>query len=174
MTAHHSTSRSPRRAAGTALLAAALTFLAGCANDPPAGHAERIEKAAGVAAFKIACTRDLWERTSHPEYGEDSFDGAEPRELGGGPGERGLVEVTLTGTQLVDYLEALEQDVSDGPFANSDDQPMARRMYAALAPVVDRIERDGPPAEIPRAVVDDAAVPAGPSPSPSHAASGNR
>ncbi|MGC5008823.1 hypothetical protein ACLQ2L_41725 [Streptomyces sp. DT203] len=32
-------------------------------------------------------------------------------------------------------------------------------MYAAIAAVVDRIQKDTPPAEVPRAVVDDAAEP---------------
>jgi hypothetical protein len=39
-------------------------------------------------------------------------------------------------------------------------------MYAALAPVMDRIKVGKPPAWIPQAVVDDAAVPVGPPPSP--------
>ncbi|MFI5752465.1 hypothetical protein ACIBBE_42965 [Streptomyces sp. NPDC051644] len=157
----------PRSTVRAALLVALLAVTAaGCADEPPAGHEKRVDKAAGVASFKITCTRDLWERTSHPEYGDESFDDAKPRKLAGAQGERGLVEVTLTGTQLVDYLGELETDISGGAFANSEDAPMARRMYNAIAPVVDRIQKDTPLTEVPQAVVDDAAVPAGAAPSP--------
>ncbi|WEH43997.1 hypothetical protein [Streptomyces sp. AM 2-1-1] len=153
----------PRRAAHVLLLVPLLTFTAvGCGDAPPAGHADRIEKAAGVASFRITCTRDMWARTSHPEYGRESFDQAKPHKLAGERAQRGLVEVTLTGTQLVDYLKQLERDIGGGWNANSDDEPMARRMYAAIAPVVDRIQAGVQPTELPEAVVDDAAVPAGP------------
>ncbi|MFF3735706.1 hypothetical protein ACFYXM_37055 [Streptomyces sp. NPDC002476] len=77
-------------------------------------------------------------------------------------GERGLVEVTLTGSQLVDYLDQLATDIGDGPLARREDRPMAQRMYTAIAPVVDRIREDAVPTEAPRAVIDDAALPSTP------------
>ncbi|MFF3735535.1 hypothetical protein ACFYXM_36070 [Streptomyces sp. NPDC002476] len=155
-----------RIARAAALLAAALALAAGCDGEPPAGHEKRINKAVGVASFKITCTRDLWDRTSHPEYGAESFDDAKPRKLPGSQGERGLVEITLTGTQLVDYLDQLAMDIGGGLFARGDDRPMAQRMYAAIAPVVDRIQKDTPPTEVPVATVNDAIAPAGPEASP--------
>ncbi|MGW7284008.1 hypothetical protein ACWGH4_00670 [Streptomyces sp. NPDC054847] len=96
--------------------------------------------------------------THQPEPHEsvDSHEDAKPRNLGGAAGERGLVEITLTGSQLVDYLKSLEQDISGGAFADTSVEPMSRRMYEAIAPVVDRIAKGTPPTELPAAVIDDA------------------
>ncbi|MFD8828246.1 hypothetical protein ACFV1C_38670 [Streptomyces sp. NPDC059605] len=149
-------------------LVSLLALVTGCADDPPAGHEDRLHKAAGVAAFKITCTKDMWERTTaFPHKQIDSFQDAKPRRSGGAAGERGLVEVTLTGSQLVDYLKQLNQDMSGGMFGDDSVEPMSRRMYEALAPVVDRIRKGAPPAEVPAATVDDAVAPAGPGTSPS-------
>jgi hypothetical protein len=157
-----------RRVVSAGLAAAAvLALVTGCADEPPAGHEERLNKAAGVASFKITCTRDLWDRTKTGKFQTDSHEDAKPRKLGGEAGERGLVEITLTGSQLVDYLKTLEEDISGGVGADSSIEQLSRRMYDALAPVVDRIQKGKPPTEIPQAVVDDAAVPAGPEPSAS-------
>ncbi|MFD5900305.1 hypothetical protein ACFV6B_19915 [Streptomyces microflavus] len=48
----------------------------------------------------------------------NSHEGAKPRGPNGPSGERGLVEITLTGAQLVDYLKNLEEDISGGFNAN--------------------------------------------------------
>ncbi|MBD2829891.1 hypothetical protein ID875_21220 [Streptomyces globisporus] len=128
---------------------------------------ERLQKAAGLSSFKITCTKDLWERTKDGrKRSEDSHEDAKPRKLDGSSGDRGLVEVTLTGPQLVDYLKALEEDISGGAFADGSIEELSRRMYEAIAPVVDRIERGKPPTEVPVAVVDDAVGPVKPSSSP--------
>ncbi|MFJ4917629.1 hypothetical protein [Streptomyces sp. NPDC088726] len=150
-----------RRRAASALLAVVVVFAlaTGCADDPPAGHSERLQKAAGVSSFKITCTRDLWDRTKPGREPVNSHEDAKPRALNGAAGERGLVEITLTGAQLVDYLKVLEEDISGGPYANRSVEELSRRMYDSIAPVVDRIEKGKPPAEVPRAVVDDAVVP---------------
>lgn len=157
-----------RRRAASAVLATLTAFVlvTGCADDPPAGHSGRLQKAAGVASFKITCTKDLWARTKPGHPYAESHEDAKPRTLNGAAGERGLVEITLTGAQLVDYLKVLERDISGGPGANSSIEELSRRMYEAIAPVVDRIEKGKPPVEMPQAVVDDA-VAAGPEPSPS-------
>ncbi|MGA6172553.1 hypothetical protein ACPEIF_20170 [Streptomyces sp. NPDC012600] len=155
-----------RRRATFAVLAtvAVLALVTGCADDPPAGHSERLQKAAGVASFKITCTKDLWERTKPARSHINSHEDAKPRGLNGPSGERGLVEITLTGAQLVDYLKNLEEDISGGFNANRSIKELSQRMYDAIAPVVDRIEKGKPPAEVPQAVVDDAVVPTGPTP----------
>ncbi|MFC1231104.1 hypothetical protein ACFVIN_06775 [Streptomyces prasinus] len=159
--------RGRRRAASTVLAAVAvLAFVTGCGDEPPAGHEQRLQKAAGVASFKITCTKDLWERTKPGHDRTDSHEDAKPHSLNGSPGERGLVEIILTGAQLVDYLKTLEEDISGGLFADKSVEELSRRMYEAIAPVVDRIEKGKPPTEIPQAVVDDAAAPAGPASSP--------
>ncbi|MFI8917162.1 hypothetical protein ACIGW4_36910 [Streptomyces sp. NPDC053513] len=156
MTTRHPRRSALRRAAAAAALTVALALTAGC-GTPPAGHEERLNKAAGVASFKITCTQDLWDRTKYNESPQtDSHEDAKPRKVDGPAGERGLVEITLTGAQLVDYLKTLEQDIDGGFFADSSVEQLSRRMYDAIAPVVDRIEKGKPPAEVPRAVVDDA------------------
>ncbi|WP_331753884.1 hypothetical protein [Streptomyces sp. NBC_00826] len=148
-------------------MASFLALVTGCADDPPAGHKERLHKAAGVAAFKITCTKDMWERTTaFPNESIDSFQDAKPRKSDGAAGGRGLVEVTLTGSQLVDYLQQLNDDMSGGLRGRDSVEPMSRRMYEALAPVVDQIQKNAPLTKVPAAIVDDAVVPAGPEVSP--------
>ncbi|MFE7112866.1 hypothetical protein ACFU98_38665 [Streptomyces sp. NPDC057575] len=156
-----------RRAVRTALaIASFLALVTGCADDPPAGHEERLNKAAGVTAFKITCTKDMWERTTAlPDPALDSFRD-KTRKTGGTAGDRGLVEVTLTGSQLVDYLKQLNDDMSGGLVGRDSGEPMSRRMYKALAPVVDQIQKNAPLTKVPAAIVDDAVVPAGSEASP--------
>ncbi|RSS85679.1 hypothetical protein EF919_37825 [Streptomyces sp. WAC02707] len=153
-----------RRAAPAAVLAIVLALATGC-GESPAGHEERLNKAAGVAAFKITCTKDLWERTKPGRYMTDSHEDAKPRKVDGPAGERGLVEITLTGAQLVDYLKTLDEDINGGPYSDPSVEQLSRRMYDAIAPVVDRIEKGKPPTEVPQAIVDDAAGLTGPTPS---------
>ncbi|MEU1122498.1 hypothetical protein ABZ371_02680 [Streptomyces sp. NPDC005899] len=161
--------RSRHRRAAAVVLAAvtALTLVTGCADDPPAGHSERLRKAAGVASFKIVCTKDLWDRTKPGRVNADSHEDAKPRSLSGPAKDRRLVEITLTGAQLVDYLKTLEEDISEGVYADRSIKELSQRMYDAIAPVVDRIEKGKPPAEVPQAVIDDAVGPVAPTPSPS-------
>ncbi|WP_326680987.1 hypothetical protein [Streptomyces sp. NBC_01237] len=83
-------------------------------NAPSAGYTDRIDKAAGVAALNITCAKDLWERTSHADYGGDSFDVANRRKLADAQAQGGLIEIKLTRTHLVDYLGELEQDIRGG------------------------------------------------------------
>ncbi|WP_179282266.1 hypothetical protein [Streptosporangium subroseum] len=45
-----------------AALAVGLVVLTGC-GETPSQHGERLRKAAGVTAFRITCTKDIWERT---------------------------------------------------------------------------------------------------------------
>ncbi|MFE4540217.1 hypothetical protein ACFRKB_34990 [Streptomyces scopuliridis] len=162
-----------RRLRRTVVLASALSLTTACGGmltQSPPEHASRLDKAAGVARFEITCTRDMWDETRDSmrgDSGSTTFDEVKPRKLGGEQGARGLVTVTLTGPQLVEYLRKLDYEAHPGHMTNAsdDDGPLARRMYNALAPVVDRIKPGQMPAEIPQAVVDDAAVSAGSQPS---------
>ncbi|MFE7515752.1 hypothetical protein ACFU8I_31670 [Streptomyces sp. NPDC057540] len=134
------------------------------ATDSPPQQSARLDKAAGLAQFKITCTLDMWDRTresGRDSPSDDTFVKVKPRKLGGAQGERGLVEVTLTGPQLVEYLRKLDYDAHGGLNRDWDDEPLARRMYNAIAPVVDRIQPGRPPTNIPSTVVDDTAA-AGP------------
>ncbi|MEU0374691.1 hypothetical protein ABZ070_31675 [Streptomyces sp. NPDC006283] len=105
----------------------------------------------------------MWECTKTGKYRVDSHEDAKPRKLGGAAGRPGRDHTHRLAAR--DYLKTLEEDVSGGAFADKSIEQLARRMYDAIAPVVDRIEKGKPPTEVPQAVVDDAAVPAGPEPS---------
>lgn len=156
------------------MLAAALSLTAACSGmltQSPPEQAERLDKAAGVARFEITCTQDMWDKTrdsNRDGTNSTKFDEVKPRKLGGEQGSRGLIVVTLTGPQLVEYLRKLDHDAHPGRLndEHKDNGPLARRMYNALAPVVDRITPGRTPAEVPQAVVDDTAVSAGSTPSP--------
>ncbi|QHZ00084.1 hypothetical protein SSPS47_33850 [Streptomyces sp. S4.7] len=118
-----------------------------------------------------SCTQDLWDETrdsSRDRTDSTKFDEVKPRKLGGEQGVRGLVTVTLTGPQLVEYLRKLDHDAHPGRLntEHKNNGPLARRMYNALAPVVDGVKPGQTPAVVPQAVVDDAAVSAGSPPSP--------
>ncbi|MFJ1886829.1 MULTISPECIES: hypothetical protein [unclassified Streptomyces] len=65
-------------------------------------------------------------------------------------------------------MTALPADGCAGPDVLGDDsvKPMSRRMYEALAPVVDQIQKHAPLTKVPAAIVDDAVVPAGPEATP--------
>ncbi|MEU0524896.1 hypothetical protein [Streptomyces niveus] len=169
-----------RRAYRPVVLAGALLLTVACSGmltKSPPEHAARLDKAAGVSRFEITCTRDMWDETrdsSRDSADSTKFDEVEPRKLGGEQGARGLVTVTLTGPQLVEYLRKLDHDAHPGRLntEHKNNGPLARRMYNALAPVVDGVKPGQTPAAVPQAVVDDAAVSAGSPPSPAPSAKG--
>ncbi|MFD5398595.1 hypothetical protein ACFWJW_30840 [Streptomyces sp. NPDC127097] len=157
------------RRATTALAAIALAALcaSGCGADSPPEQQKRLDKAAGLAEFKVTCTKDMWDRTRKSgldREDDDEFDKVKPVKLGGDQGKRGLIQVTLTGPQLVEYLRKLDHDAHGGVNMYGqrpgDNEPMARRMYDAITPVIDHIKQGQPPQTVPQAVVDDAVAPA--------------
>lgn len=84
----------------------------------------------------------MWDRTRKDRRDRKTGDSdrVKPRKLGGEQGKRGLIEVTLTGPQLVEYLRTLDYEAHGGIYRDHADEPLARRMYDAIVPVVDRIE----------------------------------
>lgn len=141
------------------MVAAVLLGMGGC-SDYPSQHDERLRKAAGVVTFRIKCSKDLWERTR--DAGSTTEVKAKAvKDIGDG-----MASVELSGPQLVDYLKVL----SDDSFGwDSPSNPLAERMYNAIAPEVDKIRGPLKPGDpVPEVTLNDAAVPA---PSPSAAAS---
>lgn len=73
-------------------------------------------------------------------------------------GERGLVRVNLTGTQLTEYLDHLDHDAHASAFysISAEDQAAAARVYTAISDVVDQIsprsDEDDPAPEV---IIDD-------------------
>lgn len=103
-------SRSPRTA--LAVAAVACLALAGCTQSP-VKHDDRLTKAAGIARVTIVCSKDLWNETK-PD-GKNISNGpaitvkATVPAISTGPrANRGLVEVSMTGTNLVAYLKELD------------------------------------------------------------------
>ncbi|MEV7083319.1 hypothetical protein AB0N88_33000 [Streptomyces sp. NPDC093516] len=142
-----------RTALPVSAIAAALV-LAGCTQSP-AGHDERLSKAAGVARVTIVCPKDLWEETKPTGFNTLK---ADVRAVSSGPrGGRGLVRVTMTGTNLVKYLKELDSNAH--PHAMNGDKnntPASRRVYDALAPEIDKIKAARQPDDPePQIVIDD-------------------
>lgn len=129
----------PARLYGAALALSCALLLSGCVNTPDE-HDERTTRAAGVASISIVLPLGLWDETK-PSYRGSELHDLEPAPLKGEEGDRGLVRVNLTGTQLVEYLDSLNEEAHStgimvGP---NDNQPAASRVYVALAEVVDQI-----------------------------------
>lgn len=138
--------------AGAVIAALALT---GCTQSP-AEHDERLTKAAGLARVSIICPKDLWEETK-PD-GRRNEVNAKTSKITEGPRQgRGLVRVTMTGTNLVAYLKELDRNAHPSEWNGEKDNTAAsRRVYDAIAPAIDRIKAatspDDPEPEI---VIDD-------------------
>lgn len=143
-------------------LALALV-VAGC-TDSPHEQGARERKAAGVRLFRIHCTRDLWNRT-----GGQTDDSGQPVSGKIADEHNGLVTVDLTGPNLVDLLRKLDYRAHGG---NGNHDPLAIRMYNAIAPEVDKIQSSGalPGGGMPEVTINDSVGGAGqptPTPTPS-------
>ncbi|GAB3161010.1 hypothetical protein GCM10027161_69700 [Microbispora hainanensis] len=145
-------------------MAVVVTTTVACSTDTPPQHKDRLRKAAGVVAFRIVCVKDLWERTSKAKYGDEETINAKVT-----PGSDGTVTVQLTGPQLVDYLSMLEDRAyNDNPAGDPvQGDPLAYRMYNAIAPVIDKIQTAPAPGQpIPEVRVDYGIGTPAPSPAP--------
>ncbi|MEY9846297.1 hypothetical protein ABH940_003384 [Streptacidiphilus sp. BW17] len=155
------TIQSTHRYVIAAVLAGTVALLAGCSamevKSPPQQKA-RLLKAAGVQAFRVTCTSDLWNETKAYDGSMDNVTVAHT--------EGKVKTYQLTGPELVSYLEALDREAHGGVMNTGDNQPEATRMYNALAPVVDTISsRPTAGAQIPSVNLDDTVAAASPSPS---------
>ncbi|MFI0155879.1 hypothetical protein [Streptomyces lydicus] len=144
-----------------AALASALVVLclSGCATDSPPQHSERLQKAAALPTFEIDTTAGLWEKTSKVDgyvHNEDKFTGKVK------PLDNGLRRVSLTGTDLANYLRHLDyhahggQSGSDAPWSRYREAE-AIRMYDEISHKLDSVTHRPPQGDPPlRIVVDDA------------------
>lgn len=143
-------------AARTAALVLALGLATGCgAHVPaPASHGELLSIATGVSAFEIVMTPDLWKRSTPSGVGSlRTLEGQDP---GGDLADRGLTLYTLTGSQLVTYLDHLEPLAYGGWLEKGGTPQMYQRIYDEIAPVVQEIDGPrGPEEPAPRVVLDD-------------------
>ncbi|GAB2606246.1 hypothetical protein GCM10027168_43910 [Streptomyces capparidis] len=131
---------------------AVLVTGCGMATQSPPGHDDRLTKAAGIARLSLVLPESLWKQTC-PE----DLEKVTSLPLPGERGERGLVRVDLSGTQLVSYLKRLDKHAHAGwGGPKYDDKAASRRVYDALAPAVGRIKQarsaDDPDPEV---LIDD-------------------
>lgn len=143
-----------KRLVGAGAIVAALV-LTGCTQSP-VGHDERLSKAAGLARVTIVCPKGLWEETK-PTKGANELR-AKVSEISSGPrAGRGLVRVTMTGTNLVSYLKELDSNAHPSKWnGDKDNTASSRRVYDAIAPAIDKIEAaSGPDDPEPQIVIDD-------------------
>ncbi|MET8168886.1 hypothetical protein ABZT34_32325 [Streptomyces sp. NPDC005329] len=68
-----------------------------------------MKKAAASAPLSIVCNKDVWEAIR-----PDGLEKVTTTPADGPRGQRGTVRVTLTGAQLVTYLDQLDQDAHPG------------------------------------------------------------
>ncbi|WP_329028411.1 hypothetical protein [Streptomyces sp. NBC_00690] len=148
------TLRTPYLAAAGGLVA--VLALTACTQSP-AGHDDRLTKAAGIARVSLIVPKDLWTETKPVGSGKNAFK-AKMAELADGPrAGRGLVRVTMSGAGMVSYLKELDSNAHPSKLNGTRDNTAAsRRVYDALAPAVDRIKAatnaDDPEPEV---VIDD-------------------
>ncbi|MFG3525036.1 hypothetical protein ACGF5S_32595 [Nocardia nova] len=144
-----------RRVATVAAIAAVAAIGLSACTSSPAEQADRERKAASVQVFRLHMTKDLWDRTHTGN--NHSVD----KPLRMTDEANGTVAIDLTGPQLVDYLQALDYNAHGGIGAT--DAPLAKSVYDAVAPVVDRIQTNpAPNAPIPEVTIDAAAGPSTP------------
>ncbi|WP_369161330.1 hypothetical protein [Streptomyces sp. R02] len=129
-------------------------MLTACTQSP-AGHDERLSKAAGLARVTIVCPKGLWERTK-PEGANEVK--VKVSEITSGPrADRELVRVTMTGTDLVGYLKKLDFNAHPSKWNGEKDNTAAsHRVHDAVAPVIDKIEAATSPDDPePQIIIDD-------------------
>lgn len=152
------TSFSPRSA--LAVAAVSCLALAGCTQSP-AKHDDRLTKAAGIARVTIVCSKDLWNETKPDGMNPSSETVTVKATVSGistGPrANRGLVEVSMTGTNLVAYLKELDANAHASKWNSTPENAAAsRRVYDAIAPAIDRIKAATSPNDPePEIVIDD-------------------
>ncbi|MFE2462959.1 hypothetical protein [Streptomyces sp. NPDC059402] len=131
-----------------------LTLTAcGATTQSPVHHDSRMKKAAGIGSLSIVCNKDIWTDTR-----PDSLKKVTITPADGERGRRGMIRLTLTGAQLVTYLDQLDQDAHPGWMGPSlpDQEALTGRVYDALAPAIDKATTAHSTADpAPEIVIDD-------------------
>ncbi|MEU3465273.1 hypothetical protein ABZ721_35725 [Streptomyces sp. NPDC006733] len=134
-------------------MTATILLLAGCGagTHSPAAQGARLTKAAGVSSITVICVKGLWDDTR--PIGTKVSTPPAPGERG----QRGLVQITLTGPQLVAYLKELDANAHPGwASGGRDNKAESTRVYDALSQAVDKItavRTSSDPA--PEVIIDD-------------------
>jgi hypothetical protein len=141
--------------AAALLLTVGLVAGCGALTTPPENHNDLLTIATGVSAFEVVMTSDLWERST-PTSDYANLRDVEGQNPGGDMADRGLELYTLSGNQLVSYLNHLQPLAYGGWLQKSGTPQMYQRIYDEIAPVVQEIDGPrGPEEPAPRVVLDD-------------------
>lgn len=158
------------RAWRAGLIVVVVALAAACGVQSPEEQKERERKAAGLSAFRIVCVQDLWDRTGGKDGRGETQAGTIPARIS--KRDDGLVTVELTGPNMVDLLRYLDAEAHPGGWPKKPD-PLAIRMYEAIAPRIDAIKAtpkaDEPPPEV---TIDDSVGAGTPSPTTTPSSSG--
>ncbi|MGX4733231.1 hypothetical protein [Kitasatospora griseola] len=130
-------SRLTARSAAVLITALALTS---CSTHTPAAQDARLRKASGVASVTLIMPAGLWKDTK-PRFAP-SLDGVKPSPADGDRGARGLVRITLSGTQVIDYMKDLDSTAHPSAFHRTMGDlnvQAAGRVYDAIGAALDTI-----------------------------------
>ncbi|MFI5635155.1 hypothetical protein ACIA8E_38600 [Streptomyces sp. NPDC051664] len=129
-----------------------LTACGAAAQSPPA-HDARLKKAAGIGSMDLVLTKGLWKSTR-----PWALRNHKTRPADGDRGNRGLIRITLAGTELVAYLIELDANAHCGWMSctTDDRKATALRVYDTLAPTIDRVSNVRAASDPdPEVVIDD-------------------
>ncbi|MFJ6771894.1 hypothetical protein ACIQOV_13165 [Kitasatospora sp. NPDC091257] len=118
----------------------AVLLLTACGTNTPPSQDARLRKAAGVTNVSLIMPNGLWKKTK-PPFGD--VGNRKPTGLDGDRGARGLVRITLSGTEVVEYMKYLDGEAHPGKFDEVMGQPeeeAAGRVYDALGKALDTIQ----------------------------------
>jgi hypothetical protein len=138
----------------------------------------RVRKCAGLSAVVLTCHRDTWEYVlrvmSGPWLAQNQWDKDPSDSIIEKPGDESLIQVRLSGARLAElmmllwYLPAQRRWWNDdvprgmtsgfsGATATAAEEEQARRLYQAIAEVIDRVELNTPrQGDVPTVIIDDA------------------
>ncbi|MFD5065482.1 hypothetical protein [Streptomyces sp. NPDC058394] len=137
-----------------ALLGTLTLTACGAETQSPPQHEARLKKAAGIGSVDLVLTKGLWKTTRPTELDDHKTQPAD-----GERGTRGLIRITLSGTELSAYLTELDTDAHCGwlsCMADANEEAAARRVYDTLAPAIDRVSNVRAASDPdPEVVIDD-------------------
>ncbi|MFE4922387.1 hypothetical protein [Streptomyces sp. NPDC056661] len=110
-----------------ALLGSLTLTACGAETQSPPQHEARLKKAAGIGSVDLVLTKGLWKTTRPTELDDHKTQPAD-----GERGTRGLIRITLSGTELSAYLTKLATDAHCGwlsCMADANEEAAARRVY---------------------------------------------
>jgi hypothetical protein len=114
------------------------------------GHGKRVEKALGLSMITLHCHEDTWKEIHRLMHRVAIWSVPQAIDYPSKP----HVEIQLPGLKIAAALHEMRANAFMG---NGFDRAFARRVYIALATVVDRSDASNPSEPLPPVVFDDTA-----------------